>query len=277
MAWWGKVVLGALGYSLGGPLLGLLGVALGHGLDIKKQRKDDFIELAEQRAAQSSSGEEASKRERIQTVFFLTTFSIMGYIAKADGLVEMNEIVMADAVFDSMDLPEEKRAAARRLFNEGKHPDFPVWTVLEQFRTECRGRRALYRSFLTIQMRLALSDGKLHPAQLRVLRKIASRLLILPSEFEALLALNMKTFSRHFDPEKPRTSPLLTAYQILGVRHDQSDAEVKNAYRRMMSLHHPDKMIARGLPEELVSDATEKSKEIQAAWALIKKDRDKNR
>ena len=52
-----------------------------------------------------------------------------------------------------------------------------------------------------------------------------------------------------------------------------SDADLKRAYRRMMSRHHPDKLIARGLPEEMVKVATEKTQAIKAAYDRIKASR----
>jgi DnaJ like chaperone protein len=63
------------------------------------------------------------------------------------------------------------------------------------------------------------------------------------------------------------------AYAILEIGSNSSDKEVKKAYRRMMSRHHPDKLVAKGLPEEMMKIATEKTQEIQAAYEIIKKSR----
>ena len=59
------------------------------------------------------------------------------------------------------------------------------------------------------------------------------------------------------------------AYKILGVKPSADDAEIKTAYRRLMSRHHPDKLVAKGLPEEMMELATEKTREIQKAWERI--------
>ncbi|MGJ8687769.1 MAG: DnaJ domain-containing protein, partial [Spongiibacteraceae bacterium] len=66
---------------------------------------------------------------------------------------------------------------------------------------------------------------------------------------------------------------LQDAYKAIGVEETASDAELKKAYRRLMSEHHPDKLIAKGVPEDMIKMATEKSQEIQAAYEMIKKSR----
>jgi DnaJ like chaperone protein len=66
---------------------------------------------------------------------------------------------------------------------------------------------------------------------------------------------------------------LKDAYNMLYVEKSASDAEVKKAYRRQMNKHHPDKLTARGMPEEMIKLATEKTQEIKSAYDLIKKQR----
>ena len=63
------------------------------------------------------------------------------------------------------------------------------------------------------------------------------------------------------------------AYQVLGVDSSASDTEVKTAYRRLMNRHHPDKLVAKGLPEEMMKLATDKTRDIQGAWEQIREHR----
>ncbi len=63
---------------------------------------------------------------------------------------------------------------------------------------------------------------------------------------------------------------------MLGVDATASDAEIKKAYRKLMSEHHPDKLAAKGLPDDMMKLATEKAQDIQAAYALIKEHRNKS-
>jgi DnaJ like chaperone protein len=72
---------------------------------------------------------------------------------------------------------------------------------------------------------------------------------------------------------RTRAQPLSQAYAILGVGHTATDADVKKAYRRLMNQHHPDKLIAKGLPEEMIRIATEKTQQIKTAYEQIKSER----
>lgn len=274
MSWWGKLVLGAVGLSIGGPLGGLIGLSVGHSIDKKNnQKKQEEIETLNQLNQQR-----ASNKERRQAAFFLATFSVMGHVAKADGRVSVEEIELAKAAFDSFELDSEQRSAARQLFNEGKESDFPLWDVLGQFRDECRGQRSLFRVFMDIQIGIALSDDYLHLDERYLLEKIAAFLGFSARSFESMLELGLRASkkSRQQRREESSTSSsnqLDSAYKILDVRPEQTDAEIKNVYRRLMNQYHPDKLVARGLPQEMVLAATKKTKEIQVAWSTIKKER----
>jgi len=63
------------------------------------------------------------------------------------------------------------------------------------------------------------------------------------------------------------------AYRALGVEPDASDKEVKTAYRRLMNQHHPDKLVSRGLPDSMLESAKERTREIRAAYELIRERR----
>ncbi len=266
MNWWGKLIGGAFGYMMGGPLGALLGAALGHHFDkgIKGLGEGPSAVWGEQ--------------ERTQTAFFTATFSVMGHLAKADGRVSRHEIDYAERVMRQMDLDAEQRQLAINLFNEGKQPGFILDDVLEQFRRECHRRHTLIQMFLEIQLQAALADSVLDPEEEQVLRHVFVRLGFSQAEFARLVA--MVTAASHFSSDEqahyaPRRSDadLVEAYQLLGVDSSASDAEVKKAYRRLMNQHHPDKLVAKGLPEEMIKLATEKVQEIRAAYDTVKQAR----
>lgn len=268
MSWWGKLLGGSFGYLLGGPLGALIGVALGHNFDSG---------LVRSLRAQLEPGDQ----ERVQTAFFTTVFSIMGHLAKADGRVTESEIEMARGIMQRMSLNDEMRQAAIRLFNEGKQPDFRLTEVLRQFRRECHGRRNLMRMFAEILVYAAYADGDLDPAERRVLEQVRTGLGFSEREFRHIEAVvyNARYFGGAGQAGQPPPATgkhtLREAYAILGVEENDSDAKVKKAYRRMMNQHHPDKLVAKGLPEEMIKLATEKTQEIKQAYELIKKTREK--
>jgi DnaJ like chaperone protein len=272
MGWWGKIVGGAFGFLLGGPLGAVLGAALGHNVD----------RGLDQPFGGPSRGQTGS-REEIQTAFFTATFCVMGHICKADGRVSSDEIGLARLVMARMDLSPDQAEAAMRLFHQGKSPGFPLDEVLAQLRREVHGRRRLLRLFMEIQLATAYADGALSAAEERILLHVCDRLGFSHLEFRTLEAMARAGSQSHWGgpraegPGRARTAPprygIDDAYAILDVPKAASDNEVKKAYRRLMSQHHPDKLVAQGLPEEMIKVATEKTREIRAAYERIREAR----
>lgn len=174
---------------------------------------------------------------------------------------------------DRLGLSAEMRSSAKKLFNEGKANDFPIDEVMEQFRRETHRRTTLIQMFLEIQLQAAYADGVMHPAEKDVLARICEHLGIPASQLDRLEEMLRAGFGRpDYDPATTRTS-LKDAYRLLGVDESVSDAELKKCYRRLMSQHHPDKLVAKGLPEQMIADATAKTQQIKAAYELIRKSR----
>ena len=254
---------------LGGPLGALLGAALGHNLDRGLGR------LAEEGTL------EPEDRERVQTAFFTATFSVMGHLAKVDGRVSEREIALAESLMSRMDLSSELRHTAIRLFNEGKAPRFPLDEVVRQFAYECHRRQDLIRIFLEIQIQAALVDGRLTSREEQLLSRICRHLGVSETAFRLLermvrAALGLGEKAGAEEPERgARTGEmsLADAYAILNLSPEASDEEVKRAYRRLRSQHHPDKLVSRGLPEEMMKLAAQKSHEIRSAYERIRSDR----
>jgi DnaJ like chaperone protein len=127
--------------------------------------------------------------------------------------------------------------------------------------------------FLEIQLQAAYADGVMHPAEKAALIRICQHLGIPASQLNRLEEMLRAGFGRSdYDPATARTS-LKDAYRLLGVDDSVSDAELKKSYRRLMSQHHPDKLVAKGLPEQMIKDATAKTQQIKAAYELIRKSR----
>ena len=255
MAWWGTLVGGALGYMLGGPLGAMLGASLGRNFD-------RGIHISGQ-AGHFQPGEQ----QRVQAAFFTATFSIMGYIAKSDGQVTNDEIASCKSIMDQMQLDQSQRAAAIKLFNEGKKPDFPLDDILVQFKQECHRRTNLIQVFLEIQVATAMADGHLHKNEKKAIYYIGSHLGLHTSEIDQIFNVG----GSHSASSNKQS--LSESYAILSVSKTNTDAEIKKAYRRLMSQHHPDKLISKGLPEEMIKIATQKTQEIKAAYEHIKKSR----
>lgn len=272
MNWWGKIIGGAFGFSVMGYLGLLLGVAIGHMFD------QGMESLGKGQWAQGNT-------ERVQTAFFTATFSIMGYLAKVDGRVSKDEIAMAGHVMDQMQLNPDQRKAAIALFNEGKEPGFPVSAVLDQFKIECSRRSTLIQMFIEIQIMTVLADGIYHSEEEIALKLVGEHLGYGANDISAVMQRVQAAYawdhvdsgseqgSSYQSSQKASVNELDYAYSILGVTSDATNSQIKKAYRRLMSQHHPDKLVSKGLPEEMMVLAKKKSQEITRAYDTIKKSR----
>jgi len=264
MNWWGKLIGGAFGFMMGGPIGALLGAVLGHNFDRGLTG-----------VMKGASGH-AGETERVQSAFFAATFSIMGYIAKSDGRVSEMEISTANHVMSQMMLNAEQREVAKRLFNEGRQPQFDLDAVLSQFKQECHRRSSLIQMFLEIQIATVLADGVVDQKERSVMYHVGKQLGFNAGIIDQLI--QMVQAQQHYAHEPnhkrpPSKSDIKTAYQVLGIAESANDAEVKKAYRRLMNQHHPDKLVSKGLPDEMMKLATEKTQEIKRAYEQIKQTR----
>jgi DnaJ like chaperone protein len=256
MSWWTTVLGGAFGFILGGPLGAMLGVAFAGNLSKGKSNFGGF-----------GQAHHLGDQQRVQAAFFSSLFSVMGYIAKVDGKVSKSEILLAQQVMQHMQLADDMQKVAKELFNQGKQDSFNLDEVLEQFRLESHRRTHLVRMFLEIQIQAAYADGVLDDKEHDALKYIAQKLHFSLHELENLI--------QQFAATSHHANKLTVddAYVILGADKSLTDKELKRAYRRLLAQHHPDKLVAKGLPEEMMIIAKEKTQEIISAYELIKKQR----
>ena len=268
----GKLIGFLVGLWLGHLVGALLGLWLGHLYDVGMRRQRGF-----------SFRRMPGKVE--QALFLHTTFAVMGHIAKAAGRVSEQQIRIATLFMDRMQLQGELRREAQESFRQGKDPAYPLEQELASFRRTCRGQMDLLRVFMEIQMQAAFADGALQGDQRGRLLEVAELLGFSRWELEQFLAMAEAElrFAHHRQQSSrsqqagwtppPSRDRLQDAYTLLGVAASASDNEVKKAYRKQMSKHHPDKLASQGLPPEMLTMAKEKTQEIQQAWELIKQQR----
>ncbi len=210
-----------------------------------------------------------------QTNLMDSTFSIMGALSKADGVVTRDEIDAVERIFDMLRMDQQARSDAKESFNRGKQPDFDLDDAVDRFRAITRGRGPLIQLFLQLQCMAVAADGRIDPAEHAMLVRIAQRLGLSEIDVQQLEALLRASTGAGAQPGgmPPTANRLNDAYQALGLSPEVSDAEVKRAYRKLISENHPDKLAARGLPDSMRAVAEERSREINKAYDLVKESR----
>ena len=270
LIWFGPLIGSIIGFFLAGAgaigILGaLLGGILGYRFDIIVRLGNGLYHTAHEYSFQ--------KEDSIQEAFYHAIFVCLGRVAKCDGVVCEEEIDWTMHVMARMGLSAEKKKEAMALFHKGKQTGYSIMHELDELQKHCGRRSNLLELFMEMLVQAALADGKMTKKEWATLSHIAAGINFRTDALETLIR---SALAYHDFKQKPTdsvenspTTHLLNAYGVLGVSPQVSASDLKKAYRRQMSQHHPDKLIAKGLPEEMVVMATEKAQAIRAAYEEI--------
>ncbi|MGB3620103.1 co-chaperone DjlA [Ketobacter sp. MCCC 1A13808] len=265
--WIGPLVGLFSGYFLagGGPLgvVGsLLGGWLGHQFDIIIQLSSSLYQFAQPKPSARDSA--------TQQAFFQATFVALGKIAKCDGAVCDAEIQWTTAVMERMGLSPERKRNAIELFDQGKSSQ-DISAELLELRNTCGRQPTLLQIFMEILVQGALADGKLDQKEWAALSHIAQSIRFRLSTLEKIVrsAQAHQEFRQSGSEPLSPQDELARAYEILAVNPDAGASELKRAYRRLMSKHHPDKLMSKGMPKDMLEIAKEKTQAIRSAYELI--------
>ena len=249
---YGKIIGALIGLSVGHSFAGaIIGAFIGHLFDVE-------------RSQHSGGGAQA-----IQALFFRATFQLMGHIAKADGRVSEQEIQAARQVMAQFRLSEADVARAIECFTEGKASEFPLNERLQELSSALSRRMDLRLMFVQIQLQASLFGGGLNPSSRVILDQVCAAMGISAQQLAQMESMLRMHAGMGGAAPRSRESSLSEAYQVLGLSSGASDAEVTKAYRRLMSQNHPDKLVAKGLPESMMQAAQEKTRNIRAAYEVI--------
>lgn len=245
MGWFGKLTLGTLGLFMGGPLGAIAGAALGHHLFDKGGLTSRALPYRE--------------AEQTQAAYFISLFSILGKLAKADGVVTQDEISIVEQFLSTLRLPEQQKQFARNVFNESKNSPYSIDDFAAQLYQVNQAQPTILLSFMDLLFKLAAADGKLHQAEEAALLRVKNIFRISDLQFENLKSVYFKNDHRY--------------YSTLNCTTESTNEEIKTSYKKLVKEYHPDMIISKGLPEEFVDVATKKFQEIQEAYNEVKKER----
>lgn len=248
MSIWGKILGSAAGFALGGPLGAVAGVVAGHAVDLYRASPGD--------AAAGGAADDPRAPTR-QIAFTIATIVLGAKLAKADGVVSRHEV---SAFKEAFHVPAGEMGNVARLYDRAKREATGYEPYARQIAELLRDHPPVLEELLDALFHIAHADGALHEAEIEYLRKVAAIFGFSEEEFRRIRAANGAA-----DEDDPHI--------VLGVDSASSDAELKAAYRRLVLEHHPDRLVARGLPREFIAVATDKMATINEAYRRIRESR----
>lgn len=252
MGWFGKLAFGSFGMLLGGPLGAVIGAAVGHQL-IDKQNGASGC------GYQRTPGGQLKDVETHQAAYFVCIFSVLGKLAKADGVVTHDELAVAENFITSLQISEQEKAFARSVFNESKSSPYSIEDFALQFFQMNKTRQTVLYSFMDILFQVAAADGVLHPAEEKALNAIKDIFRMPDQQFESIKVRYFKKVDKY--------------YGILNCTTSSTNEEIKKSYKKLVKDFHPDTIISKGLPDEFVAFATKRFQEIQGAYENVRRER----
>ena len=236
MTIWGKIIGSATGFALGWPIAALLGGAAGHALDKFKTKKKLPEELALK-----------------QIGFTIGVIVLSAKMAKADGKVTKSEI---KAFKEKINVPDNEIKNVARLWDQAKKTTDGFEVYAKQISNLLEKNSSVLEELLNLLVIIAEADGKITNLEKIYLKEVSNIFGFSEQDFERICS---SILDKHIDP-----------YQTLGVLKDAPLEEIKNKWKTLAMKHHPDRLIAQGIPQDIIETNTYRLKEINNAWDLIK-------
>lgn len=239
-SFWGALGGGGLGLVLGGPLGALVGAVAGHVLVDRE-------------------GAPFGPAPR-ELVFTTGLVALAAKMARSDGVVTCDEVTAFRRIIE---VPPEQQQRIEQLFDLAKQTSAGFEAYAAQIAGAFKDEPALLEDVLDGLFLIAAADGAIHEVEHAYLRSVAGIFGIADRDFSRIEARHARR------PDDP--------YLVLGASREMDDAELRRHYRRLVAETHPDREIARGLPEEAIAIATRRLSAINAAWDAIRKERGMSR
>lgn len=189
--------------------------------------------------------------------FTMALIALSAKMAKADGVVTPDE---RSAFFDIISVPESSIGSVERLFQLAQRDVAGFDSYARKIARLFEDSPDTLEHVLDGLFHIAKADGVVHENELGFLQAVAEIFGFSSTRFRQIM-------SRHVRAEG--SDP----YVVLGIEPSVSDAEVKSHYRNLVKEHHPDRLMAKGVPADMVDVMTDKVAQINSAYDVIAKER----
>jgi len=250
MSIWGKVIGGAAGFALGGPLGAMMGVMAGNIYDKKRKATSYHQGIPNQQ----KQYKDISSQEK-QHIFALSVITLTAKLAKADGVVTQDEIQVFK---DKFKIPPEDEEQVRKIFNEAQRTVYGFESIAQQVGVLLQDTPEVLEEIINNLFYVAEADGKISESELSFIKTVSSIFKFDENTFERIYQARLN--DKESDP-----------YKVLGVKRTDDEETIKNAWIKLTKEHHPDNLVAKGMPPEFIEQTTKEMSSINAAYDKIKK------
>ena len=237
MSIWGSLIGGMVGFSLGGPFGMLLGSIIGGKVSRAK-----------------SAGGFRSFRQP-QQVFALSLIVLSAKLSKADGSVSREELV---AVKDKLKIPENELDQVGKIFNQAKKEAAGYEPYAQQIAQIYKKNSQVLEEVINILFYIAEADGHISETELNMIEHIAQIFGLSSSQYNSI-------------KESRKNSDKLNPYVVLESKSDDDLQVIRKRYLKLSKEHHPDLLLSKGVPEEVIEESKKKMRAINSARDQVQK------
>ena len=237
MAIWGSLIGGMIGLSLGGPFGMLLGSLIGGKIS----------------RARSSSGFKSFAQP--QQIFALSLIVLSAKLSKADGQISKEELI---AVKDKLKIPENEIDQVGKIFNKAKEESAGYEPYAQQIAQIYRGNINVLEEVINILFYIAEADGNVSDTELKMIEHISQIFGLTEVQFNSI-------------KESRKSSDKLNPYVVLESHPDDAIEIIRKRYLKLSKEHHPDLLMSKGVPQEVIDESKAKMRAINSAWDQVQK------
>ena len=237
MAIWGSLIGGMIGLSLGGPFGMLLGSLIGSKISRAKSR-GGFGTFAQP-----------------QQIFALSLIVLSAKLSKADGQISKEELI---AVKDKLKIPENEIDQVGKIFNKAKEESSGYEPYAQQIAQIYKGNINVLEEVINILFYIAEADGNVSDAELKMIEHIAQLFGLTEIQFNSI-------------KESRKSSDKLNPYIVLESHPDDTIEMIRKRYLKLSKEHHPDLLMSKGVPQEVIDESKVKMRAINSAWNQVQK------